>query len=430
MENRPLSQEEQDDATEESSSKKKRGLSRLSQFLSGVRNKEREESVENDVTDEKPKRFRRLFSKLFPSVVEDPNQEIERQHQFDPESWFNWMRPVEVEASTSESEKHPDVTPSAVSADSTHEQSHQAVPPREETTQLAPHIPSEAHERVPTVEDMSAVPEGPIEVPLQSTEQELYNREQPTPEAPSRMAEAASVAERPEKETVIERGPGMVLPVALVGLEYLGRKKADKKLESRVNQKISATTQEVNRNAALQQELETLTRQNQAQLETLKRARENEVGTLLQEAVQAEKPALDRAVVPEVPRQASVEKPVAPSNIQERAKQEEIQPEKILEQVADAAEHNIAVERVFERSHEVKDDQAMPGAATSVGAVMADRTGSMPYKIAQPIGAQPPTLLDTHKEVTAEVYRQAMKSGFWAAIAIIVLGSLAYLMIK
>ena len=435
MENRPLDHEEQDASTEETSSKKKRGGSRLSQFLSGIRSKEKDASIEKETSDEKPKRFRRLFNKLFPRVVENPNsEENERQHQFDPESWFSWMRPIEVEATTS-SEDPPELKDDSVETDLRSSET-----PAEAS---GPEGPSEQLDALPEVsEDISEAaelphPQNPIEVPAQAVEQELYIREHPPVETIPEVAKPtdAVAMERPQKETVIERGPGMVLPVALVGLEHLGRKKADKKLEKRVNEKISDTNKEVTRNTALQQELETLTRQNQEQLEALKRARAKEALDLSRAAEHTQQPQLEKAVpAPETPKPSALETQVKPIQKVEQPRREEVKPEKILEQVADAAEHNIAVERVFERSHEVKDDQVMPGAAASVGSVVADRASTLPPRNAPPVFQSPvihnlPSQVVNEKEA-AEIYKQAIKTGFWAAIAIIILGSLAYLVIQ
>jgi hypothetical protein len=440
MENRRFDPEEQDDSTPEASNKKKRGGSRLSQYLSVLRGKEDKESSETTTEkgDEKPKKFRRLFSRLFPSVVEKPdgNDTESKDYGFDPEAWFGitgFGRSVES-SDTNEPEQV-----EALTGQDTPEQSVTS------DAEKTPDAPVESVE-APAV----ATPETPVEAePVISeiqqatpSEGELFIRHQEQPEVP----QAATTPEETtkEKEVVIERGPGMVLPVALVGLEHLGRKKADKKLEKRVNEKITATNTEVSRNAGLQQELETLTRQNSEQLEALKRARE---GRAL-EAMQAAKEAVEPVSVARPERIITVEQPKVtpekaepapefkerPAVVVEKAEKGAIQPERILEQIADAAEQDLPVERIFERSHEVKDDNTVPvGAATPIGAVISSQPVVSQYQSIHqgppPITIQndTPVVID---EVARATYMQAVKLGFWVAIMIIILGSIAYLMVK
>lgn len=447
MENRPPGPEEQDDSTSDASSKKRWGESTLSRYLSRLRGKEQESDGESDTGDEKPKRLRRIFKRLFPSVVEKPDHSTGEavNHGFDPEKWFSWTQyanspaasggeqPIEDESAqvsaSSEGESAqlpaelPDLDTPPNEIEDTHNSSQRAA------GEVTPEQDKEATVPVAEVSKVPPMPEATL------AHQQRQAEAQPDRSVTTNSAESA-------KEVVIERGVGNALPLILVGAEYLARKKADRKLEKRVSEQITTTNQEVARAAVLQQELETLTKQNKEQLESLKRARAGEVR---QSSPPAEKvspsTAEQRTPPPEVVReqtervkQVSGEKLFSHPHVPEREMPEEIQPQKILEQVADAAEHNLAVERVFERSHEVKDDRSVPGVAASVGAVMAAQASALPQRPVE----QTPTLVSREDgllpfvddQAASAAYRRAMKTGFWSAVMIIILGLIAYLVVK
>jgi hypothetical protein len=101
-----------------------------------------------------------------------------------------------------------------------------------------------------------------------------------------------------------------------------------------------------------------------------------------------------------------------------------------MEQVAEAAEHDVPVERAFERSHEVKDDQSTHIGAASIGSIMAEQVakqrvnGPVATQLSQDASGLP--VVSGRAQATA--YKQAMRNGFWAAIIIIILGTIAYLL--
>lgn len=444
MENRPFGHEEPDATTSETSStEKKRGGSKLSRYLAGLRRKEHADTREAEAGDEKPKRLSRIFSRLFPSVVEKPTKDTTESsnYGFDPEAWFG----VASFASRAESPQDTSVEVDSSTASSTPEQVSSNT---QDQTIVTPQAPVEAGvvESQPTTQAENE-PSLPIpEVTPDSGVEVTQVQESPNPQGElfinhEERFDTPPMTTAPEtatKETVIERGPGMVLPVALVGLEHLGRKKADKKLEKRVNEKIAATSKEVEQSLALQQELAALRRQNSEQLEALKHAR-------VEKPIESTQPA-NRIVEQPQPnrpeRVANPEKPMVMPEVREQSwssseqqPKEEIKPERILEQIADAAEHDIPVERVFERSHEVKDDKSMPGAATSVGTLVNSHAAANQYQALQQgkqLTANIPsgTLPFVSDPVAAAAYKQAVKLGFWAAIMIIILGSIAYLVVK
>jgi hypothetical protein len=115
-----------------------------------------------------------------------------------------------------------------------------------------------------------------------------------------------------------------------------------------------------------------------------------------------------------------------------REEPEKTETYKIMEQVAEAAEHNAPVERVFERSHEVKDDHSTPVGAASIGAIMAAQAEQK--KITQlkasqaQMGINDQGLPVINTTSDSDIYKQAMRRGFWGAIIIIIFGLLAYLL--
>lgn len=451
MENSTPGHEKQDDATPEARSKKKRSASRLSQYLSGLRGKENDVSGEKN--DEKPKRFRRLFNKIFPQVVESPSQEEkgEQQHDFDYESWFSWTgfanRPESAgvtpasEASESTSSATPEETVTDVSAETAEDQS--------EAPRTKPY--TEEHSTPDKVEnpfETSSKPEvsedhvTPPEIPAIPSRQEVFNRQQEEQE----LVQAASSGESSTKEVIIERGSGAALPVLLVGAEYIARKRADRKLEGRLNEKIKASQEQLDDTATLQQEIETVVKQNREQLDALKQAREGQVpveAPPIQKIIERPSAARSERVTTPEQKIGSTERVQSNPEVKEQLRplvernvtKEEVQPEKIMEQVADAAEHDIPVERIFERSHEVKDDRTVPGAAASVGAVMNSQAVANQYQalqqVKQPVGTPGGGPLPFVSDSAARIaYKQAVKMGFWGAVMIIILGAIAYLVVK
>lgn len=447
MENRPFDQQDQDDSKPEVSPRKKRGISALSRYLSGIRRKETEENEENESSDEKPKRFKRLFSRLFPSVVENPtltDSKSTKNQSFIPEGLFSFLEkraysdaddPSTAEEVTEEpvytdvigpvAEKPADTT----SSDNTVE------------VAVGDEVASSPETLVP--EMASDAIEPPTNEPTDELSSTLYTRETLVTPTTEISKTEQPTPKHEDTEVVVERGPGVLLPVALTGLEHLGRKKADKKLEQRVIEKIDNTNQEVKRNAVLQQEIDSITRQNKEQLEALKRAREREQANI--DAMVDEQPQrspnsqiLNREIQKPIPEDIPRQYPNTPEyrQTQKETSPETIKPQKILEQVADAAEQNVAVERVFERSHEVKDDQPLSAGATSVGTVMANQASNLPQHIAQSVYGDINTKQSANNatQVTGETvrgaYMQAMKAGFWAGVLIIILGSIAYLVIQ
>ncbi len=103
-------------------------------------------------------------------------------------------------------------------------------------------------------------------------------------------------------------------------------------------------------------------------------------------------------------------------------------PEVILDRVEKAAERDLPIEKLYEQQHEAK--EASPGASRSSFASGAtglpDRGSSFVYSsrskdldhFAGSRSTSPPTV---RSDVGTDMYRQAMKSGFWTAIGLMLL---------
>lgn len=435
MESRPLGPDDQDQNTESTGAKKKRS-SRLSNYLSILRGKEAP-SIDSEETEaEHPRRVQRLFARLFPRIVERPTSvptiETSKQHDFDPEAWFTWesSRPAvestQLPEETADGHNEAEVTPAQASVS---ERSPVGSSVQAEASALAANQDDSELSRT-----TSAEADVPHEGPRQQTIELDHHQaaELGAESIPLRSERVdAPLTRADEQELVIERRGSNILPVALVAAEYLGRKKADKKLESRLDKKIKPVAEKQQRSEQLQNELDQIVAENKQQIEQLKRAR-NKLSPEQSSSKALERP---ETIVPATEAEArrGPEKSASGEKIKP-AEAESVKPQNIAERVADAAEHDVPVERAFERSHEVKDEtSAAPGAAASIGAVMAASATSTVAAVKQAQAARIEATDDlpfTVEAISADAYRYAIKMGFWSAICLMILGIIAYLMIR
>lgn len=428
MEDRWHGPEEPTDQDSETTRKKRRGSDFLSQYL--LRRKEQQgekvEADDDEETEKKPKKFRRFFKELFKHVVEPPEKpdEYSPKH-FGLEALFLGKEQTPEATIDEKTDIEPETDVIRPKTDSEEAKTNTATEWRPEQTESTIQETSEISP--PTTE--AAPPK------LQSSSEESYSIPEesraaykPLDQNSDRtMFERTQVA-LPEKEVVIERGVGMALPVVLVGAEYLARKKADRKLESKFSEKVDRLQKVDQKNMIATEQLDTLVQQNREQLEALKRDRgmeaQQEVLHMAERAVpHIDKPKIEQQMKPQPVVEKQLES--APGVPEAR------ETYKIMEQVAHAAENDVPVERVFERSHEVKDDQSFPTGASSIGAIMAARaTDQQLPSHAKPIlqNDNQHGLLITSKKVQGEPYKQAMRNGFWTAIIIIIFGTIAYLL--
>lgn len=428
MENRPIGPEEQDDTSDLASTKKKRG-STLSRYLSALRGKEVGADDSLEASTEKPKRVQQLFKRLFPGIVERPTHlSVEetnpQEYDFNHEAWFGWARQSRQGEITQPATEQEVRTTLAEVDDQIETDDTEVVDTIDQPAAIIEEVP-EVREESPVVSDEALNESTVVDSRLKLPEQHI-----PATTEPRQQGE---IPLRPstEAEIIIERRGTNLLPIALVGAEYIGRKRADKKLESRVDKKIDASSEKQVRGEALQKELERVVAQNKQQVEKLKEARDNIERKVSEKADRRE---IIQKVIPAAelkPVSQELRKPE-----QSSSPEEVIKPLNIAEKVADAAEHDVPVERAFERSHEVKDDRSVStGAAASVGAVIAANAAatsiaSIPQVANSKSAPSDKNLPFVSDADIAAAYKQAAKAGFWTAICVIVLGVIAYLMIR
>ncbi len=385
----------------------------------GLFSGESKETGDKDKENDKSKKFRRFFKGLFKDIVEKPQRPDdtgEKPRRPRSESIFGMTveAPDEHEDGTTVSgeslvvsdelsvletpDEHPEVTPEAVEASEDEELEEVATP------FVLPVRPDTTTAR----------------------EETIYTA--------SPAIEERRIREPAQKEVIIERrGVGIGLPVALVGLEYLARKKADKKLDARLSEKIAHVQKETEQNTQTKQELQKLVRQNEERLEALKRDRGIELARAETARPRIEKQPQARELV---------SKPAG--NKQEALRQYQQAPaEKLSKQevpnIVDKApepleEPEKLVGRAFERKHEVRDVPAITVGATSIGSIVASRIADQQSESQSSSVRSATSVSGTdglpiiRDDPRSGLYSNAVKNGFWAAIIIILLGVGAYLL--
>lgn len=439
---------DQNDDQDSKNTPAKAGESSMSQRLRELLGGKVEEDSEEEEANKKPKKFRRFFKGLFKNVVQPPQETGDtnpRRPGLEPflSSWQEQISPP-LDNASSLSEQPPLHSPEApVAPDVSQEIS---VNPVVSELQLET-APVAAAETYSVKEDYS---ESGQEQPL--SPQFIVDSPNviiPAPEFAAReqqQLEPDRTEQQPaEREVVIERGSSMALPVVLVGAEYLARKRADRKIERTFIKKIETLDKDSKQDDLSRQQLDKLVKQNREQLDVLRRERglavENRSSKSAELRQPAEKAATqlenitarpERIVTPQVEAQTEqIRRPEAIKLEVLTANKESYK--KLMEKVADAAEQTVPVERVFERSHEVKDTTSVSSAAASIGAIMAAqaeekqriaRIRTMQQQVGDPNQGLP-VYRDTD---SAGMYQQAVRGGFWAAMAIIILGFLTYLL--
>lgn len=324
------------------------------------------------------------------------------------------------------------------------------------------------------VEEQPQSPEAAPELP-QEQQGVLYIDHTPDTDFQVRQLQQAAEslssesAAAPEHSTTVDR-TARGLAVGLAGMEYIGRKRADRKLartkeqqakESRdLSEKVAHQTAEMEdaKKRLAEQELRY---KSAAQAEALKVKRSAEAhaaAKIEQPPKTADKKPMQRTYEASAPRSewdnplvtAPIELPstaperspeVTKAKIQETANaQEELRrrskelakeaeySQQVYEDAEKAAAHGVPVEKYYERRHEVKDDEAV-ASAVPIGSVLRDR---QPLQRAAMAGAPVPTPhVPTPFSPSAspqplatsgspqQMYRQAAKNGFTTALVII-----------
>lgn len=255
----------------------------------------------------------------------------------------------------------------------------------------------------------------------------------------------SSSSESP-RETRYEAPRGAIAAaVGLVGAEYFGRKRADRRLKREIDQlqkrvrdgeRASKQLQSIAKESKDQRrELQQRQKDFEARLpERSHQAAEKVVATPKYESkpMQPKESAEKR---PEVFREAEglidmsenspapVISPEKTPNIKEDTPEK---PEAVFKKVIAAAEHDDPIERSYERRHEIKDEAGAPlgtgSGPVSIGSIMAGMNDSLP---AQPASRAHPAPSPRQNDITVQqngpsMYDQAVQRGFWGGVIVII----------
>lgn len=112
-------------------------------------------------------------------------------------------------------------------------------------------------------------------------------------------------------------------------------------------------------------------------------------------------------------------------------KEQDIAPVEVLKEVTKVVEKGVAIESLYERRAEIKDEPTPEGSAVAVGSILAAMkprvAASDEVLSAESLRALSPT---SAAKTSPDLYKTAAINGFWAAICIIVLAAIAYLVVN
>lgn len=254
-----------------------------------------------------------------------------------------------------------------------------------------------------------------------------------------------------EPEPVIARDRGARSLAVLVGVaETIGRRRADRRLERKSNKETASLKQETKQDLGRRAKLEQAAAKSKEAMEQLRNRQEalearpaaqpnhrnynnNAERKVKASAPEGPPPLSFARKSPEQPAASTPEQKPAMRTIEQRTEHKEPAPDKplkpkealkkpeaVLREVAAAAEKNVALEGLYERRHEVKDDAvklaAAPAAAGGASSIPAPQDTSAAASSGQaPASSRAVQLLQE-----AAQHRQAAQSGFWAALIILV----------
>lgn len=236
-------------------------------------------------------------------------------------------------------------------------------------------------------------------------------------------------------ERVIERGMGGALPTVLLGFEYLGRKRADKKQEKKIvatqKQINNLESQEIKSNIKIQ-EMQLKNQRIEDEINNLKV--ESQKAKLIENKTAETAIGLGRASITsaesqgqEIKKELTHEnrrtkqpgnKPIMPENIN-------FTPEKVTERVIKAAEYGEAIEKQFELRQELKGNNFKAGSSVNpLFDQIESQTSLTDRQSSNNVNNNQKSNFKLNDPV---IYNQAVKNGFWGAIVIVVFAALVYL---
>jgi hypothetical protein len=244
--------------------------------------------------------------------------------------------------------------------------------------------------------------------------------------APFRTAEASTTPSRPV-ERVVESSRGAAAVGVLLGAEYIGRKRADRKqrrdFDKKLKRERKTTQTEVRKVEAdaqsTKEEVRAVARQQKA-FETRpqpSRAPAAKLEKTPQQTVIFDRKAAAAEGPPPVPPPIMENLPAA----QRLAQQIEAlkHPAAVLEKVEQAAEKQMPLEAAYERRHETKDQQPT-GTGGSSGGRATSLAQALRERVARSEAAAVAAEYANTAPGTPELYKQAVKSGVTGGAVILI----------
>lgn len=315
-----------------------------------------------------------------------------------------------------------------------------------------PELPTNGHveaQQIPYVEperpiqsDMG-LPELATQLPDQSTQ---IVEATPPPEAPPLSLPFVAEVQRTPEATVVEPTPQPERPIPQSDQRWLsGASAAPIVVERTVLQPQESPAAQFNRQV---QELKLQAAQNMESQQKLERIIAQERQAPKIEPIATPRPVFEQQYQPvetqySAPAQAE-RQAFAPNVVPDTDSlaEQHVKPQVVMESVAVAAEQNTAVERVYERRQEVRDEPAAkpatntitgaPSVATILAAQQAQQANfeRLPVTPAQP--QQAPITSDYASSARSvspyeqDIYRQATRVGFWVAVMVIIGAAVFY----
>ncbi len=453
--------EDEDESPEE-------GRGFLSQWLDRLRSSQQEAEKESEGDEEKlegkqSKRWQRFFGRLFRQVVEPVNSGASK------ESSEEAHEPVSITA-----EALPiNISERKLIDDETNELGTEQQPPAEsaEAPGALSDLGSEENPKE-SPEPLAGIP-APESETLVSTWPETTlgprAREQDAslPEAVvyERPKAPASRLEADKPEVVVERGRrGLALVTGLLGAEFLARRRADRKIrydlkklreEAKSNAQAAslAEAKRLSKLEAVSQRIAPLEKTNKVESKTplaitsreagapepehaeVRRSFASEVAPIVEqrEKIGTTMPMHDRikqhsaAEISPPPERAPAVESLEPLMVKEAVeagnRSKESAPDKVLEKVAEAADKNIPLEKLYERRHEVKDVPTKTAGAAPISTILSrmDSETAGVYSAINQSSANKGNQSSGRPPVppSQDMYLQAMKNGFLAAVVLI-----------
>lgn len=377
------------------------------------------------------KKWQSLFGQVFGGIVKPPRIETkptDEQTSKSEKADTNIEQPTPIQAETPNTSQE-EIIPLEEPAEKSSEAVHSSEPFEGEIN--IDHSEDLNHKQVSSETDPKQEPHE--EVPVEQPAVELERPDNTTIMNQLETGGFSAENDRPRevKERVIERnGRGVGVAAGLFGLEFFGRKRADRKLQKEIN-KIEEELKRQKEGISVRTDTnETLNPRNEAS----KHPPPTESGISKPELASARSEAKYRTKAEtqlfSTQETSSVTvQETEPKRDKERTNQNE-KSEKNPWKVIEATEDNIPFEKLHERKNEIKDEPGKTVGAAPVSAILAssEAAGQSAFRAAtkQFIDLQKQSSKITFTDQPEE-YKQAIKNGFFTAVLLIVIAGILLL---